>query len=103
MKYLVILMLSMMLMACSGAKKQEGYADSKCNNLCTNTQQCVQNATTNRFYCMNTVEAITPTPGPDLNAGKCSPPCTGFSTCQIDTQTGKYHCGGGGSPNPNPK
>jgi hypothetical protein len=133
MKYLVILLvLFPMLFSCSGAKKQEGYSDNKCFNMCSAGQTCLIDQKDKRFHCSDkgvecsppcsgadeckNVAGIptcvpkptlvptpgpTPTPGPDPNAAKCTPRCTGFSTCQIDTQTGKYSCVSG-SPNPNP-
>lgn len=131
MKYFVIFIILFALVSCSGAKKQEGYTDNKCFNLCEKGEHCLIDEKDKRFHCTikgvecfppcsgeadcknvagvptcvpkpTLVPALGPTPGPDPNAGKCSPPCTGKSVCQIDTQTGKYHCVSGGSPNPNP-
>lgn len=87
MKYLAILILSMTLFACSGAKKQTGYSDSKCFNLCKAPQECAMSEDNKRFYC----RAIPPNPYAD--SWGCNPPCASNQICELDMQTGKHSCG----------
>jgi hypothetical protein len=95
MKYLVIiLVLFPMLFSCSGAKKQEGYSDNKCFNLCKANQICTMDEKDKRFHCLDQLPGPDPsaTPGPDPSLPICSPPCTGNTSCQIDALTHKSTC-----------
>ena len=65
----MVMLLVPVLVACSGAKQQTGYSDSKCFNLCVAGQTCLLDPADKRFHCSD-------------KALECAPPCEATAECK---------------------